>query len=107
MAKPEWGTKRMCQSCGTKFYDFSRSPILCPNCGANFDPEALLRARRGKASPVKAKPPKAAETDDVEEAEDELADIEEDDDLIESADELGEDDDVPGVAVDDDSEKDN
>jgi len=107
VAKPEWGTKRLCQSCGAKFYDFSRSPILCPSCGATFDPDALLRARRGKASPTKAKPPKAENVDEVDEAEDELADIEGDDELLESADELGDDDDVPDVAVDDDSEKEN
>lgn len=107
MAKPEWGTKRLCQSCGAKFYDFSRSPILCPSCGATFDPDALLRARRGKASPTKVKPPKAENVDEVDEAEDELADIEGDDELLESADELGDDDDVPDVAVDDDSEKEN
>ena len=32
MAKPEWGTKRT-GPCGTKFYDFNKSPIICPSCG--------------------------------------------------------------------------
>ena len=32
MAKPEWGTKRT-GPCGTKFYDFNKSPIICPGCG--------------------------------------------------------------------------
>ena len=32
MAKPEWGTKRI-GPCGTKFYDFNKSPVICPNCG--------------------------------------------------------------------------
>ena len=32
MAKPEWGTKRI-GPCGTKFYDFNKSPIICPGCG--------------------------------------------------------------------------
>ncbi len=45
MAKPEWGVKRLCQSCETKFYDLGRSPIACPQCGARFDPEALLKSR--------------------------------------------------------------
>ncbi|HVG81046.1 MAG TPA: FYDLN acid domain-containing protein, partial [Methylomirabilota bacterium] len=26
MAKPEWGTKRICHSCGTRFYDLLRDP---------------------------------------------------------------------------------
>ena len=32
MSKPEWGTKRT-GPCGTKFYDFNKSPIICPGCG--------------------------------------------------------------------------
>ena len=32
MTKPEWGTKRT-GPCGTKFYDFNKSPIICPGCG--------------------------------------------------------------------------
>ena len=62
MAKPEWGVKRLCQSCATKFYDLSRSPIACPQCGARFDPEALLKSRRSRptAAPKPAKPPAKA-----------------------------------------------
>ena len=37
MAKPELGVKRLCPSCGTKYYDLNRSPILCPKCGTTFD----------------------------------------------------------------------
>ncbi len=66
MAKPEWGVKRLCQSCATKFYDLGRSPIACPQCGARFDPEALLKSRRNRptaaARPAKP-PPKAPEVD--------------------------------------------
>ncbi len=56
MAKPEWGTKRICQSCAIKFYDFDRSPIVCPQCSAKFDPESLLKSRRTRP-PASAKPP--------------------------------------------------
>ncbi len=48
MAEPEWGIKRACQSCATKFYDLGRSPIACPQCGARFDPEALLKSAPAK-----------------------------------------------------------
>ncbi len=48
MAKPEWGVKRVCQSCAVKFYDLKRSPINCPKCGARFNPEALLKSRRSR-----------------------------------------------------------
>ena len=37
MAKPELGTKRVCQSCGAKFYDLSKDPITCPKCGAVYE----------------------------------------------------------------------
>ena len=68
MPKAELGLKRGCLSCAMKFYDFNRTPIICPGCGAEFDPEALVRSRRGRAAakPV-AKAAKAApEADSVE-----------------------------------------
>ena len=46
MAKPEWGLKRNCLSCGVRFYDLKRDPIICPNCNTEFDPLALVRPRR-------------------------------------------------------------
>lgn len=111
MAKPEWGTKRMCQSCGARFYDFGRSPIVCPACGATFDVETLNRSRRVRA-PARAAVAEDAAGDeaelmerdtDLEDTEDaELEDEaaieaeeeapEEDESLIEDASELGEDD---------------
>lgn len=36
MAKPELGQKRQCSNCGTKFFDLSRNPIVCPKCGTVF-----------------------------------------------------------------------
>jgi len=53
MAKPEWGRKRICPSCGTKYYDFKNSPIICPSCGAEFDPDLYLRSRKGKSLSTK------------------------------------------------------
>ncbi len=48
MSKPEWGTKRICPSCNIKYYDFDRSPIKCPSCGFVFDPDLLLKSRKGR-----------------------------------------------------------
>ncbi len=45
MAKPELGTKRLCPNCGTKYYDLNNNPILCPRCGAPFDPHVTLKAK--------------------------------------------------------------
>ena len=49
MAKPEWGIKRICSSCNTKYYDFNKSPIICPVCGAEFDPYYYLKTKKGKS----------------------------------------------------------
>lgn len=49
MAKAELGLKRACLSCGMRFYDFNRTPIICPGCQTEFDPEAVIRSRRGRA----------------------------------------------------------
>ena len=46
VAKPEWGVKRVCQSCAAKCYGLSSSPIACPQCGTRFDPEAPLKSCR-------------------------------------------------------------
>ena len=54
MAKPEWGKKRICSSCNTRYYDLNKSPITCPSCGAEFDPNDYLKSRKGKSIPLKA-----------------------------------------------------
>ena len=56
MAKPEWGTKRICQSCSAPFYDLRRNPIVCPKCEAVFDPEAILKSRKIKGAEEPPKP---------------------------------------------------
>jgi uncharacterized protein (TIGR02300 family) len=37
VAKPELGGKRLCASCGAKFYDLNKTPIACPKCGTPFE----------------------------------------------------------------------
>lgn len=50
MAKPELGTKRLCGSCGAKFYDLGKDPIVCPKCGTVFQVIVpVTRARPGDA----------------------------------------------------------
>ena len=113
VAKPEWGSKRICQSCGAKFYDFGKTPIVCPACNATFDPEAVLKSRRGKL-PVqkeKVKPAKSKADEQHDEAvmdDDDIAlDEEESDDeaLVEDASDLEEED--LEVEVESDDDKDN
>ncbi len=106
MAKAEWGLKRTCQSCGAKFYDMNRSPIACPKCGASFDPEALLKARRSKPAAAVAKVAPTEEVDPVEaevvvEGEEKE---EEEEAVMEDTSELGQDsDDVEEVVDKDDA----
>ena len=52
MAKPELGTKRLCGSCGAKFYDLSKDPIICPKCGTVF--EIVVPVARGRAAEAAA-----------------------------------------------------
>ena len=104
VAKPEWGTKRICPSCGTRYYDLLREPVLCPKCSTPYDPEAFLKSRRARPAlpaekeldPVGAEELEPEEADVVEEEEEavplEEAD-EEDEELLEDASELGEDED--------------
>ena len=61
MAKPDLGTKRLCGSCGAKFYDLSKTPIVCPKCQTVFvaapvssraRPETAAAARAAAAAAV-------------------------------------------------------
>jgi uncharacterized protein (TIGR02300 family) len=52
LAKPEWGLKRLCPNCGTRYYDMRHDPIVCPKCGASFDVEAVVKTRRARAQAV-------------------------------------------------------
>ena len=117
MSKPELGTKRECPSCGAKFYDLNKNPVVCPKCKHEYVPDTGAKAKR--AEPVekpKEKPLKrvVAEDDDTVSLDamrdDELAaddddidvdvDVEVDDDDADDAflpDDEDEDDDVSGI----------
>jgi len=51
VAKPELGTKRLCASCGAKFYDLNKDPIHCPKCGALHEVVVATRPVRPEAAP--------------------------------------------------------
>ena len=109
MAKPEWGSKRICPSCGTRYYDLLREPVICPKCSTPFDPEAFLKSRRTRPAPVVEKELEPAgadeldtelDTDEAEGADEEEEEAvpleeaeEEDEELLEDPSELGEDED--------------
>ena len=103
MAHKNLGRKRRCASCGIKFYDLTKTPAICPACGTEFDPEVLLKSRRGRvaAKVDEAKTPSKEEDvnddDVVEKAEND--EFENDDDEV-----LASESDLISISADDDEE---
>ena len=98
MVQSDWGLKRLCHACGIKFYDFHKTPIVCPDCNAEFDPDALLVGRRrivakeaAEDEEVEIKPVVVA--DDAELADDDDIELEDDVDLGDTSDDTILDDD--------------
>lgn len=47
MIKAEWGTKRSCPKCATRFYDLTvDDPVTCINCGHAWHPEPVLKSKQ-------------------------------------------------------------
>lgn len=74
MVKAELGTKRICPSCGSKFYDLLKSPIICPKCGTSFIAAPLLPSKGELPQAAVAKPreqpkPVAEEAEEVSDVE--------------------------------------
>ena len=89
MSKPEWGIKRVCPSCSIKYYDFNKSPIICPKCEFEFDPDLLLKSRKGRSIATKTEVNEVSS--DVKKEEETLEEdinlIENDEDILEIDDE--------------------
>lgn len=105
MSKPARGTKRVCPSCGARFYDLNRSPITCPVCQAVYQLTVSRRGERGQSAETKAEETEAeapvlesAEVISLEEVEEAGAEaaIEEDEEIVD----LG--DDAPEIPVGED-----
>lgn len=113
MPKDEWGVKRLCPSCATRFYDLQRDPMTCPNCGAVFDLDSLLSKKTGsrvekkEAEPRRTTARRGDEDDNVVlDDEDNDSDVDIDDDLLDDEDDDDDDDvnldDIADVAKDED-----
>lgn len=47
MVKPEWGAKRTCPKCSTRFYDLGNDePVTCIECGTQWVPEPALKSKQ-------------------------------------------------------------
>ena len=114
MAKVDLGIKRACLACDMRFYDFSRTPIICPGCGTEFDPENIIKSRKGRSV---AKTTSRADIDvanddqiedgDADELTNTVVDDNDDDDIDYDNDEdVDVDNDGPGIIQDDISDGD-
>ena len=98
MPKDEWGVKRLCPHCASRFYDLRRDPMTCPECGHTFSAESLVASRSRTLITEKA----AAKERDLD-----LDDLADESDLDESGndaeldDDLLEDDEDDNVSLDD------
>ena len=104
MVKAEWGTKRSCPKCGTRFYDLGKDdPVTCIACGIAWEPEPVLKSKQ--PLPFDA-PKKEAVADEAADADLATDDLEIDEDVEENPDDevdIGGDDDigVPGSGDED------
>ena len=77
MVKPEWGTKRSCPKCATRFYDLGKDdPVTCIACGTAWEPEPILKSKQ--PLPFDAPKPELIKKDDDLVGEDEDIDTGED-----------------------------
>ena len=96
MVKPELGSKRICVSCSTRFYDLSKSPAVCPKCGTE-QPVEQPRLRRGGNVAELRKPKKVAVVEDADtDVEVEAADDESEEGVLEDTSDLDDDADAIG-----------
>ena len=103
MAKQTLGIKRHCLDCGARFYDLGKNPITCPKCNTVHVPEAVFKAKRGKAAAAEeiiapAVVPEVLDPDLLDaELEMDLVDEDDDSTLIEDTDDLAADDSMTEV----------
>ncbi|MBD3728400.1 MAG: TIGR02300 family protein [Sphingomonadales bacterium] len=106
MVKPEWGTKRSCPKCGTRFYDLGNDePVECIECGEKWYPEPVLKSKQ--PIPFEEEDKKKDAKPDSDLGDDDLEDIDEDDDSPDNDVDLGGDDDLGVDTGDDDNDDDN
>jgi uncharacterized protein (TIGR02300 family) len=105
MVKPEWGAKRTCPKCATRFYDLGKDePVTCIECGNVWTPEAVLKSKQ--PLPYEELPQKAAVSAEPETADDDLdIDIDDGETSPDNDVDLGGDDDLGVDASDGEDEE--
>ncbi len=99
MVKAEWGTKRACPKCNTRFYDLTKDePVTCIACGYAWVPEPVLKSKQ--TTPFEQAKPTAQTEEGAVDAVDEDLDLDGDDDAAQAPDvDLGDDDDLGTVVT--------
>ena len=98
------GLKRICMSCGNRFYDMNKRPVTCPSCQAVFSGEMKVKSRRprtaisdddgqvAKATGAKAVAANDEEEDEIVPGDDEdtvsLDEVEDEEEIAEEDEEL-------------------
>ncbi len=102
MVNPEWGTKRACPKCNTRFYDLGHDdPATCINCGNVWTPESMLKSK--SPLPFEAAKPTVKTNEDGEIIADDDLDVAED---AEEPDvDIGEDEDLSVVVPGEDEDE--
>jgi uncharacterized protein (TIGR02300 family) len=107
MAKPELGTKRICVSCGSRFYDLTKTPAVCPRCNTEQPMEQPRLRRGGNVADTRAKVKKPAVADEAEADPEVEADVEEaEEGVLEDTSDLDDDDDALGGEVEVEADED-
>ena len=106
MVKAEWGTKRTCPKCATRFYDLGKDdPVTCIECGVSWEPEPVLKSKQ----PLPYDAPKKEQADTADDADLAAEDLElVDEDAEENPDDevdLGGDDDIGVTKSSDEDEE--
>ena len=103
MAHKNLGRKRRCASCGIKFYDLMKTPAVCPACGTEFDPEVLLKSRRGRVT-TKVDQAKAPEKEE-DVGDDDVAEKTEVDEFVNDDEVLASETELMSISADNDDEE--
>jgi uncharacterized protein (TIGR02300 family) len=66
MVKPEWGLKRTCPKCSTRFYDLGNdNPVHCIECGNEWVPEPVLKSKQPLPFETAKPTPEAKQDEDL------------------------------------------
>ena len=106
MPKEEWGTKRICPTTGKRFYDLNKTPIISPYTGetVTIDTGKTNRTMVADKPDANSKPEVETDDDEIVLDDDDDADVDLGDDVLEDDDDTDDVslDDIADVAKDDD-----